>query len=216
MMFRVFAVTAAIVILMGLLLFGARTTGSAATPGTIASQFMAEQCSPQPCWRGIQPGKTPMDQTRTLLKADNSNPLNDYKLCWPGQTNADSCWHLSVTSNNPPDGPADELLFDVPPDALRLGDLMAIYGPPLSSQLCYISTPSNGDVDDSISRPLMIAYLTFRGGIKVTAYNSRLLLDSRIEASMSVARLKLQSASDINNPAWHGFSAQKKLGCSMG
>ncbi|HLY27770.1 MAG TPA: hypothetical protein VKQ72_15600 [Aggregatilineales bacterium] len=216
MMLRVFAVTSAIVILMGLLLGGARTTGSAATADTAANRFIAEQCSPQPCWRSIQPGKTPIDQTRNTLKADSSNPLSDYKLCWSGVADPANCWHLSVSSNNPPDGPADVLLFDVPQDALHLGDVMAIYGPPMSSQLCYISTPTNGDVDDNVPRPLMIAYLTFKGGIKVTAYSPHSLLNSRIEPRMSVARLKLQSTSDINNPAWHGFSEQKKLGCNMG
>jgi|SRR5450432_2613397 len=184
-------------------------------PQTAVQNFLAEQCDPRPCWRDIEPGKTDLAQAQTLLKTVPGNSDN-YQLCWGSA--ASSCWHMDLVSSGveEPQDPVDKMIFQPAPGSFHLVDAVVKFGDPISAMLCYITTPSNGDIGPEIPRPLMIGYISFKGGIKAVVYNPSDLTARRMDMNMSVYRLYIQNGYDINVPAWHGFTYQPKLGCNMG
>jgi hypothetical protein len=129
---------------------------------------------------------------------------------------ANGCWSLSVTSYSAnSQDPVGQLAFQPSPGAFVLGDAIRMYGSPISSQLCYLSTPTNGDLGPEIQRPVMVGYLTFRGNIKVITYAPKAPLQQRFDPAMNIYHLYYQVGYDIFSPRWRGFS-QQKLGCAMG
>jgi hypothetical protein len=213
-----FIITTTVVVVI-MLIFGARTLGSAKEPSISAmAKFAAEQCDPQPCWHGIQPGKTSAAQAEALLAALPGSTPDKLQFC-PDADSADtSCWRVDVMSWSQldPTSPVGMMVFQPPADAFHLVDAVRLFGDPINSMMCYISTPSSGDIGPEIPRPLMISYVAFKGGIKVVAYNPHGLLSRRVDMSMSIYRMYLQPAYDVYSPRWNGFSQQTRLGCNMG
>lgn len=212
-MFRIISLLFIITVVCSLLLIVPRVTGG--LNRSPVEQFASEYCSPQPCWRGIRPGVTSLNQTRAILQTNTSAGQNtdDYRLCY--QPNA--CWDLSVRSwSADPQDPVGVLTFQPTPGAFLLGDAVALYGDPLTSQLCQIIAPSNGDLGPEVPRPVMVAYMTFHGNIKIVAYQPNDPMQKRIDPAMNIYRLYYQVGYDIYTPRWSGFSQQAKLGCTMG
>lgn len=210
-------ISTALTVIVVMLIFGARAWGSAVDSSTpLMSKFSAEQCDPKPCWHGIQPGKTALAQAEALLKTMPGSSPDNFQFCWDGTANG--CWHLNMMTWNAqdPQAPIGMMTFQPPPDSFHLVDAVKLFGDPINSMLCWITTPSSGDMGPEIPRPLMIAYVAFKGGIKVVAYNPHDLASRRMDMSMSIYRMYLQPSYDIYTPRWNGFSQQKRLGCNMG
>ena len=212
-MFRIISLLLISVVVCSLLLIVPRVTGG--LNRSAGEQFVTEYCTPQPCWRGIRPGVTSLDQTRAILQTHTAPGqfMDEYRLCYePG-----ACWGLSIRSwSADAKDPVSLLTFQPAQGAFRLGDAVALYGDPITSQLCQIIAPSNGDLGPEVQRPVMVAYLTFRGNIKVVAYRPDDPTRRRIDPAMSVYRLYYQVGYDIFSPRWRGFSQQSQLGCKMG
>jgi hypothetical protein len=210
-------VTITLTVTVVLLIFGVRVWGSTidTSPPAIA-KFSAEQCDPDPCWHGIQPGKTGLAQAEAILEAMPGSTAEKFQFCWDG-TNT-GCWRLDTTSWSAqnPQAPLGMMTFQPPPDAFHLVDAVKLFGDPISSMMCWITTPTNGDIGTEIPRPLMVSYISFKGGIKVVAYNPHDPASRRMDMAMSIYRMYLQPGYDIYTPRWKGFSEQQRLGCNMG
>ncbi len=216
-MIRLLARLFTVMILLALLLAGVRAVGGLNPASSAASYFQAEQCSPQPCWRGIQPGKTSLAQAESILneKIERGSDIPDHRLCWPDA--AIPCWNYYVRSWSA--DPADPIgLIAIQParGAFKLADALKLYGDPLTSTLCWINSPGAGDLAEDIARPITVAYLTFRGNIKIVAFNPERPLALRIDMEMAVYRVYYQVGYDIFTPRWQGFSGQRSLGCDRG
>jgi hypothetical protein len=201
------------VLILAMLVLGSRVIGTQ-RPSAV-EQFASQKCSPRPCWRDIHPGETSMDQARTILKADAISGIPDqYQVCYE----SNGCWSLILHSfSADPQSPVGELAFQPSPGAFLLGDAINLYGDPISSQLCYLAAPTNGDLGPEIQRPLMVGYLTFRGNIHAVVYAPKDTLQQRFDPAMDIYRLYYRAGNyDIFSPPWRGFSRPKKLGCNMG
>jgi hypothetical protein len=209
-----------IAVLVVLLIFGARVVGSTNSPEpTTLALFKAETCSPQPCWHTIQPGKTTLTNANALLQALPGSTADKFQFCANGSSgDSTGCWRIDTFGSSAIDAnaPLAKITFQPPADAFRLVDAVKLFGDPINSMLCYIISPSSGDIGLEIPRPLMVAYIAFKGGIRVVAYNPHDLKSRRLDMSMSVYRLSMQPAYDVFSPRWNGFSQQKRLGCNMG
>ena len=202
-----------LILFLAILLTGARVAGSLHAESNAPNMsFADEQCSPQPCWRGIRPGETSLAQTRAILK-DSAVADDEYRICYQ----IDGCWSFSIRSwSADPASPLGMLTIQPAKDSFLLWQAVKQFGDPLTSILCLITAPSNGDIGTEVKRPLMVAYLTFKGNIKVVAYNPRDPMLRRIDPMMDVYRFYYQSGYDIFTPRWKGFSQQQRLGCNMG
>ncbi|MEP7285357.1 MAG: hypothetical protein ABI947_06285 [Chloroflexota bacterium] len=208
--------TSATVIILSLLIFATSALSNASAPLTPVQKFLAEQCDPHPCWRDIRPGTTSLAQAEQILHTLPVAQPDTYRVCW--EKDPASCWNLTITTSTfqAPDDPIGRMTFQPPLGTFRLGDAVSKFGDPISSIMCYINTPTNGDIGPEIQRPLMIGYVSFKGGVKVVAYNPDDPLSRRMDLNMSVYWLYLQPSYDIYAPPWYGFAVQKKLGCNGG
>src|SRR4051812_24728292 len=70
-----------IVISLGLaaLIVVARLIGTLNAPTESVAQFRAQNCDPQPCWQGIRPTVTTLQQIKALIHIDPENPS---PACW--------------------------------------------------------------------------------------------------------------------------------------
>jgi hypothetical protein len=110
-------------------------------------------CS-QPCWHGIQPGKTTLDQAEAILRADRTltletNSFTDpfgkihYQLCW-SRTFApkwEGCASRRGSAN--PNDPIDDIVLI--PD-IRLGEVLQVLGEPTGIHLLLGTDTINADV----------------------------------------------------------------------
>jgi hypothetical protein len=199
---------------LGLTLLSARVVGSLNAQPSADKLFENEQCSPRPCWRGFRPGVTTFRQVESSLNLKLSRTANapNYQLCWLGASTP--CWGVNIRSwSNDPNDPIGMIVFEPPRGSFRLGDAVRIFGNPLTSNLCHIAAPNSGDVPLDVPRPLLVAYITLRGSIKIVAYHSEKPLLQRLDPEMTVYRIYFQDGYDIYAPRWHGF-ARQRLGCS--
>jgi hypothetical protein len=116
----------------------------------------------QPCWHGIQPGKTTLDQAEAFLRADNRLLVTSSII-----TGASSrqrviiCWHApskSGCATGPADSPdrfVDDLVFDDP--NLTLEEAIMLFGEPIGIRLL-----PRTDTSDAI--------VYFNGNVEVWIY----------------------------------------------
>src|SRR5437870_2552846 len=74
-----------VVIIFVVTLVGVRLVGALSQPNAL-DVIRAAQCTPMPCWQGIQPGKTTMDEAKAILTANTAFTVLDVSrpgdLCW--------------------------------------------------------------------------------------------------------------------------------------
>ncbi|MBX3081682.1 MAG: hypothetical protein KF716_08600 [Anaerolineae bacterium] len=176
------------------------------------SIFVPQHCSPHPCWYGLQPGKTSIQQARTILDSSAEPVGNDiFQLCPDGNG---ACWKVTVTaSGRDPDSALDNIDLNASKQQLRLGDLIALYGSPISGTLCYIITPTNGGITEDVPRPLMVGNISFKGHVQVFVYNPNDPKAQRFDPNMIVNQINFKSLPDQTAPRWRGFESVSKLYC---
>jgi hypothetical protein len=212
-MWRLLAWGLALCFLIGAITFVVVGLAVAAPPAKTAAQaFRAEQCTPQPCWRGVRIGQTSRQQAARTLNAGYEYKAEGHPHCW-GEIDT-PCWYYSVRGWGG-DNPITEIEIQPAAGQFLMQDALLAFGSPLTAQLCLINGPSAGNVDSSVPRPLMIGYFTFSGGVRLVAINRQAPLSQRLSPLMEVHRLYYQpSGYEIYTPRWHGFALQRVLGCS--
>jgi hypothetical protein len=213
---RLIIMTGTIALVLMLLTIGARIVGSQSVTSPLA-RFQADQCSPQPCWHGIRPGQTTLKDAQAIMRNDpniNFDPMTE-QWCWRGGDGG--CWDVTLRSWS---SYSDKLLnvIAVHPseNTLSLGDTVTLFGEPLTSNLCWIAGIRDGDIPDTIARPLAAAYLTFKGNLKVVAYNPQHPAVRQLDPNMIVLTIYYQAGYDIYTPRWQGFTSPARWGCNRG
>jgi hypothetical protein len=174
--------------------------------------FTPLHCTPSPCWHGLHPGATSLAQARSQLDAAAKRTGYDsYAVCRP---NDPACWQVTFFSaSNQPTDALSRINVQVPRQAVLFGDLVLLYGPPTSAMLCWIVTPTNGDVHASVQRPVMVGYVMFKGGVRVNLYHPNSPRSRRFDPHMVVDQIYYQPGMMLNTPEWRGFTWVPKLGC---
>lgn len=191
----------------------ARGAGESAARPPALGAFEREQCLPSPCWRGVRPGRTTIRQAEAIFNEQffRVSGNTDRQVCWSGEV----CWYYVVRPwvSSAPDVSVGEIVVRPAPGDLKLGDAVRLFGSPLTAQLCWIPGSTSGDVDPGVPRPLLVAYLTFKGGIKVVAFNPNDPMLPRYVPEMIVHKIYYQAGYDIFRPPWPGFVSRVRLGC---
>src|SRR5579859_449428 len=132
-----------------------------------AGQILLDTTCPQPCWRGIRPGHTTVDQARNLLMADapfiqhvTNNNASDVpgqpRVCWSMDVNPDwtGCAERDVVS----DGPVNRIELHIPVEThFTLGEAILLFGKPQGAVIC----PQYG---------LQLAAIYFANGVAVNTH----------------------------------------------
>lgn len=209
---RFVVIGSSLLVLFVALLLGVRVAG-AFTPQYGLADFTPDGCVPHPCWLGLQPGQTPLQTAATTLNGvGKAIGFDAYELCRPTEA---GCWYANIYGAS---GARDtdtlrEIRLVAPTGAVRLGDLLLRYGPPTSAMLCWLTTPSNGDVNLRISRPLVVGYVTFSGHVRVNVYHAVSPKRRRFNPHMLVDRLYFRVGPALSVPRWQGFRTHSTLGC---
>ena len=185
-----------------------------------AALFDPAGCAGTICWHGITPWRTTVAQFNMIM-SDSAEPIQPasianlyYRLCHMQQ-----CWEVHAdTYGKAESDPIGRVALTVPTGALKLGDLVARYGQPTTSQLCVIIGSINGNLPSIVPRPAMAAYFTFRGGIRVVAYNLHEPMSRRYDLRMEIYQVYFENTPDITVPSrpWKGFTHVIRDGCSRG
>src|SRR5262249_28062252 len=97
------------------------------------------QCTPQPCWHGIHPGITPIEEAEALIRSDKSLAIDEQssdrsfgELCWRGlpSTQERGCFFRSWLPLSFPTAPSGS-------HQSTFGDAVNMFGAPTAVQVCY-------------------------------------------------------------------------------
>jgi hypothetical protein len=147
--------TAGVLMTLIALLLGARIVGGTVKPP--AAALLDSGVCTQPCWNGIQPGLTTLQQARDILMADHQiqvEALDAHHLCW--QSRANQAWRGCADEGWITGGQVRYLELTFGPGALRLGDAILLFGQPVNPALCW-----TGD--------RLAAYILFRQNVVIKA-----------------------------------------------
>ena len=201
----------AAVTLFALLMVGVRAAGGMIKPVS-ALILDVERCE-QPCWRGIYPGQTSIEEVPADLMGDDRVSIDtaddgfSNERCWTIRATTsiqswEACAAFWFTSGNL----VHLLRLNPPQGQLTLGDALTFFGQPLAAKLCWW----NGSI------PNMPAYfirakIIFKDKTEVWAYNLRHPLQTRLDPNMLIYSVRYQFIPD-NSPyrfgdvRWPGFT----------
>jgi hypothetical protein len=206
-MIRLFTTVAGLMAVMVALLVAARFAGRINRSPSMAIMELY-RCSPEPCWHNIRPGVTTLDEAKTILAADSG-------LMFDHGFYRDNCWQvLSMPSWRACFGPLTGRLgnltgylylnFASPPQAPRLGDVLALFGEPTASKLCWYKFGVAG----SNARSVMGADIYWEDGLYVGAYNPLEPDSYRLSPHMPLFLMSYAQRNAANEPPWRGFVQQ--------
>ena len=207
---RLLTASAGIAAILVVVLLAVRMVG--ATNGLQATSLLAAGECEQPCWQGIQPGRTTLTEAEATLRVNNvvnvSSPHSDLMLRWSSL--GDPIWQGSAFRVNAK--AADESITFVvlkpPQDAFNLGDAITIFGDPIVSTLCWRFDAVPGNVQ----HPFLAAHVYFPGNIEVLAYNPLDPRDKRYVPGMAIWSIMYDYPANeppyrFDAPRWQGFTA---------
>ncbi|MCC7451631.1 MAG: hypothetical protein IT324_29760 [Anaerolineae bacterium] len=200
-----FIMTAGLTVVFALLGLGARGIGASSTP-TLATMLEAGNCS-QPCWRGIQPGRTTFAEARMLLRNDpiwdNVTFDSNGRLTWemtdtPG-------WRGSATGSRYTETRTIQSVDLIPPrGTVKLGEIVTLIDTPRRLRFCDRSRSDH-------------IHLFFEGNLEVVAVNPEGGSIDQIEPDLVIRSIRYYSsgASGIYNAYdWQGFVSKNVMeGC---
>lgn len=176
------------------------------------------QCE-QPCWNGIRPGQTTIDQVQAIFRADPALAAS------PGVAQFDNerCWNMASGSPFPlwrvctvfwyaADHTISLVRLTPPQEAFQLGDAIALFGPPVASTLCWWYTRL-----PNMPGQVLRARVYFRDNIEVWAYSQRQPMSFLLDPTMAVYLVNYsdhRSPFRSDMPTWRGFKRYyQQLGC---
>ncbi len=213
-MIRPLAYTAALALTLITLLVTTRVVGGTIRPPAIA-MFQAQQCGPEPCWHGIQPGVTTIEQAKAILSADRAL-VADLGFYF------DNCWYFVPFPSwkiclGPLHGFSSDVItyvyvrFESAPEAPRLGDMLPLFGEPVASKLCWYRF----GVGVNNSRSFVGADVYFENGVYTGAYDPQQPNSTRPDPNMAlflVTYAHRDRRPDL--PFWRGFIQESdEQGC---
>jgi hypothetical protein len=198
--------TIASIVVLALLIVAARAIGSTNTPPALAMLDPGD--CPQPCWHGIRPGVTTVEEAKAILNATSIPSAIGYLDpnigCWKVSSANNTFWLVCpgkpVVSNFIPD-----LELWPPEDTLRLGEVVSYYGKPIKT----MSLDFDMGLDATVGhKQYKAVVLELESNVKVVAYTKN-LNDQRIDPKMVIYQLTLFAGNvpfgcHLRN--WHGFT----------
>jgi hypothetical protein len=165
----------------------------------LPSDLDAYQCSPQPCWHQIYPGKTQFKEAQSILQKDSTVKITMFPengLCWETAAVANRSCLWSDTN-----GSVTSIDLDID-TSLRLGDIVRIFGQPINVMTCWMDTVYVTD------KPPMFVYIYFSNGTIVRSSSHFPFLGGQLVPDQLIDSIIYDTTPgeppDI--PAWHGFS----------
>jgi hypothetical protein len=217
-MIRLVRLTAFTIAAIGIMLIAGQIAARAAgvLNVTPAAAILDVESCPQPCWNGIQPGKTSLiDAKVSLARRPNvtfpppptrSTPFLEFSVqpepLWLGRAYR---W-----SSTPLTGPLNYVELKPPPGVLLLGEAIQLFGEPVAATLCL----DFDRINPTLQPPFMDAHLHFRNNIEVKAYHPLALRAQRYDPQMVVWLVRynypgLEPPYRFDTPRWGGFGAQR-------
>jgi hypothetical protein len=206
-MTRLLIGTAVVIAALALIIAAIRLIGGwAVLP---AAAILDPRACPQPCWHGIQPGKTTFRQALAIFKAnpDRIALPDDYltrlsihftlDTHWCGQVDR---WDEAVSNL---DTPLQFIVLKPPANTMRLGDAVILFGEPLASVLCPTGM---ANLSGKVSR-LYRGRVFFQGNIEVSFFSD----ESRFDPQMPVEMITYYYPAGeppyrFDTPPWRGFA----------
>ena len=191
-------------VVLSLFIVAARSIGARSDPSRLA--MLSPGSCTQPCWHDIQPGKTSLEDAANILR--NENIVKDarwpeylYQLCW--SSNTQPVWHGCVRRSSDHHTPVRSVELQPPTNAVRVGDLIRLFGEPTAARLCSFWM----DME-----PNIVALIYFPNNILVTAHSQH--NESGLNPDMTVRWLYYYPAGAPlyggRTPAWQGFNSTLK------
>jgi hypothetical protein len=209
-MIRLLVGVAAGAVTLALLLSAARWLGGVDDPPVAVAMLDTGPCA-QPCWQGIQPGKTTLDQVAEIVGVRGASTghsihsLYSNELCW--KMSAAPHWRGCARRqwDTNPGTSIKSIELEPPAATLRLGDLVMILGEPVASRLCLVPRKRSSPEQQ------IMAHVYFRHNIFVLADNPLQPNEPRLDPAMAVRWIFYYAPSaplyDDSVPPWRGFSA---------
>jgi hypothetical protein len=175
------------------------------SPSLAVNMLQAQQCDPKPCWQGVRPGVMTQRQAAGILEARGALPDNfavgDNHYCWSSM--AIPFWR-SCTQwlGSTPDTAIERINIEFLANPPRLGDLVLMFGPPVSTELCYVTNSRRSD----LPKRFVSAAISFRGDILVIAYQADELSQPRLDPNMIVFRMAYVASDRAESRHWSGFT----------
>ena len=211
--------TTAIIGSLALLLVTVRVVGGLMPTPTVTT-IAAGQCD-QPCWNGIRPGETTIAQASELFSANpmlSANPGSaqfDNERCWDmAATSPLSAWRACTVYWYASDNKISLLRLTPPQGKFQLGDVLALFGDPLASTLCWWDARL-----PNMPSQFLRARLYFKNNIEVWAYSLRQPTSFLFDPGMVVYTVNYHyTQADLpflpDAPLWHGFKRYaRQVGC---
>ncbi|MCC7447713.1 MAG: hypothetical protein IT324_09865 [Anaerolineae bacterium] len=200
---RFLALTGGLILTFALLMVGVRAI-DVTNPSPAVAILDPGNCS-QPCWHGIQPGKTTFGQIKTLLRTDNGWFIHSYdqnhSLEWYMIASPD--WYGSAYRNPPyadnpnTDYPVQAVQLFFPEGSFQLHSAIALWGRPTAILLC-----SSG-----------ILWMFFKDNIEImVSYDpdTRRIDPSSFLISVIYDDPSLESSYRLYGQNWYGFTQIKQ------
>jgi hypothetical protein len=207
-MIRLLVGTAAMIVALVLIMTAMRLIGGWAAQPAAAAILDPGSC-PQPCWHGIQPGKTTFRQAQAIFRAspDRITLPNDYLTSTSMRFTLDTRWYgqvyrLGDTASNL-DNSLQFIILQPPANTMRLGDALLLFGEPLASVLC----PSWPVYPPQSGSRIYKGNVFFQGNIEATVVSG----ESRFDPHMPVTSITYLYPADeppyrFDTPPWRGFA----------
>ena len=191
-----------------------RMVGGLVQPVNPAQTILALGACEQPCWRGIYPGVTTLDQADALLNMDTLNVrgvvdvrsglfgVRARHVCWT--LSADPGWQGCAVRQDGAPGPVNEIYLTAPRDrSFSLGDAMAVLGRPVASNLCK-------------RLGFMSASVYFSNNIEIDTFEDHPTADGRYDLHLQVFQVIYHYPADeppygLDTPRWRGLIAVRDL-----
>jgi hypothetical protein len=167
---------------------------------------------PQPCWDGVQPGHSRVQDALLILNANplvvdlirnDPNPVFPCELEWKMVTIPIFTGCMVIR----PDQPVDTIILRFEDEQIRLGDVIDLYGMPVAAELCH-------RFDFGIRfRNNVFGTLYFPNHIIIAAYNQE--PDQwRLTPTMFVKMIRYTQADTVpaQAPRWEGFKSTYAYG----
>jgi hypothetical protein len=191
----VLLILAAVIALLALLLI---LPGAEEPSADVASRLQAGRCA-QPCWRGIQPGVTTLDEAETILREDEALEITREAERVCGQS-SNPFWQLCAEAEAATVTRLNWILPASGDERVFLADTIAAFGEPFAAKLC-------GRLDTWHS------VVVFNGNVVVIAYGGsalmneprRLAPDQRVEQVLYYAEGTMPPRYMQDAPPWRGY-----------
>jgi len=191
-------IAAFIILMVGVRLVGARTVPSA------MAVLDAGHCA-SPCWYGVQPGKTTLEQARDWFKSGDTwqAVAQDWPHAYRWALKAADGWQMVVTRDYKASASIiADIEVDPPDGALHVGDILRKYGDPLGMRVC--------------ARPRSHVHLYFTDHIEIIAVAPEHGTIEHLDPQLDVEYIFFHDPSSasttyLSAERWQGFMGRQSI-----